>query len=97
MINLLRVIENEDGSYSPYSNLSSSSSSSDRAPSITSPPPKPVRKESRTGIFERLVEDNEMSTKICNLRKKMEELVLKRQEIGECQWYNLKNQRYSVT
>ncbi|KAJ8933835.1 hypothetical protein NQ314_013757, partial [Rhamnusium bicolor] len=67
IINLLRVIENEDGSYSPYSEKP------------ISPPSKPSRKESRMGIFERLVEDNEMSTKIANLRKKMEEINVRKQ------------------
>ncbi|XP_018561846.1 AN1-type zinc finger protein 4-like [Anoplophora glabripennis] len=66
IINLLRVIENEDGSYSPYSEKP------------ISPPQKPARRECRTGIFERLVEDSEMSTKMANLRQKMEELSVRK-------------------
>lgn len=66
IINLLRVIENEDGSYSPYSEKP------------ISPPQKPARRECRTGIFERLVEDSEMSTKMANLRQKMEEVSIRK-------------------
>nr|CAI5834208.1 unnamed protein product [Callosobruchus analis] len=66
MINLLRVIENEDGSYSPYSEKP------------ISPPAKPLRKESRMGIFEKLVEDNEMSNKLANLRQKMDEVHIRK-------------------
>lgn len=93
VINLLRVIENEDGSYSPYSSSSASSSDSHggdgTATSVSSPPPKPVRRESRPGVFERLAEDNEMTTKMCHLRKKMEGLSLKKQDIGEYRGDNL--------
>ncbi|KAG5899742.1 hypothetical protein JTB14_006080 [Gonioctena quinquepunctata] len=67
VINLLRVIENDDGSYSPYSEKP------------ISPPSKPTRRGSRMGIFERLIEDNEMSTKLSNLRKKMEEVNSRKQ------------------
>ncbi|EFA08134.1 uncharacterized protein LOC663257 [Tribolium castaneum] len=66
ILNLLRVIENEDGSYSPYSEKP------------ISPPSKP-RKESQMAMFEKLVEDTDMMTKISNLRKKMEDLSLRRQ------------------
>lgn len=90
VINLLRVIENEDGSYSPYSsgsgggaNSSNSHGDSTMVGGSSSPPPKPVRRESRPGLFDRLAEDNEMSTKICDLRKKMEGLLLKKQDIGK--------------
>ncbi|CAH0564358.1 unnamed protein product [Brassicogethes aeneus] len=66
IINLLRVIENEDGSYSPYSEKP------------ISPPSKPPRKESHVGIFERLVEDDDMSTKVANLRKKMSDVNIRK-------------------
>ncbi|XP_050310963.1 uncharacterized protein LOC126746683 [Anthonomus grandis grandis] len=73
IINLLRVIENEDGSYSPYSD----------GP-VVSPPAKPSRKET-VEVFQRLAEDTEMCTKIAALRKKMEELNVKKQtrNVGE--------------
>ncbi|CAH1995795.1 unnamed protein product [Acanthoscelides obtectus] len=66
VINLLRVIENEDGSYSPYSEKP------------ISPPAKPSRKESRMDLFEKLVEDNEMSNKLANLRQKMDEVHIRK-------------------
>nr|XP_023029367.1 uncharacterized protein LOC111517436 [Leptinotarsa decemlineata] len=61
VINLLSVIEHEDGSHAPHSEKP------------ISPPSKPSRRGSRMEIFERFVEDNEMSMKISNLRKKMDE------------------------
>ena len=67
ILNLLRVIENEDGSYSPYSEKP------------ISPPSKPNRKEIQTAMFEKLVEDTDMMAKISTLRKKMEDVNLKRQ------------------
>ncbi|XP_066139605.1 AN1-type zinc finger protein 4-like [Euwallacea fornicatus] len=66
IINLLRVIENEDGSYSPYNE------------GPISPPSKPSRRDTLEA-FERLVEDTEMCTKITTLRKKMDELNIKKQ------------------
>jgi hypothetical protein len=66
ILNLLRVIENEDGSYSPYSEKP------------ISPPTKPNRKETQMAMFEKLVEDTDMMTKISNLRKKMEDVNLRR-------------------
>ncbi|RZC32009.1 ubiquitin, zf-AN1, Rad60-SLD and/or YukD domain containing protein [Asbolus verrucosus] len=67
ILNLLRVIENEDGSYSPYSEKP------------ISPPSRPNRRESQMAMFEKLVEDTELMTKISNLRKRMEDINLKRQ------------------
>lgn len=64
---MLRVIENEDGSYSPYSNNDKS----------IQPPMKPNRKENN--VFQRLVEDNDMSTKIANLRTQMNNVSIRRQ------------------
>lgn len=71
IINLLRVIENEDGSYSPYSEKP------------ISPPMKPSRRETRLNIFERLVEDSDMSMKIANLRKKMQDVSIRRRKSKE--------------
>lgn len=67
IVHLLRVIENEDGSYSPYSEKP------------ISPPSKPTKRETQMAMFEKLVEDTDMMTKISNLRKKMEDLSLRRQ------------------
>ncbi|ENN81898.1 hypothetical protein YQE_01720, partial [Dendroctonus ponderosae] len=65
IINFLRVIENEDGTYSPYSD------------NPISPPSKPSRKE-KIDVFDRLSEDTEMCTKIATLRKNMKELNMKK-------------------
>ncbi|XP_030754222.1 uncharacterized protein LOC115881011 [Sitophilus oryzae] len=65
IINLLRVIENEDGSYSPYSE------------STISPPSKSSKKDTLE-TFQRLVEDTQMCTKLAMIRKKMEDLNEKR-------------------
>ncbi|KAL3274516.1 hypothetical protein HHI36_015899 [Cryptolaemus montrouzieri] len=62
IINLLRVIENEDGSYVPYSEKP-----------ISPPSRSSNRVESRTALFEKLVEDNKMMSNITTLRKKMED------------------------
>lgn len=85
IINLLRVIENEDGSYSPYNE------------GPISPPSKPSRRDTIeaferqdfncfTKVFLhvllnaiRLVEDTVMCTKVALLRKKLDQLNVKRQ------------------
>ncbi|KAL1494541.1 hypothetical protein ABEB36_010122 [Hypothenemus hampei] len=66
IINLLRVIENEDGSYSPYNDCP------------ISPPTKPSRRDTLEA-FERLVEDTEMCTKVATLKKKIEQMNLRKQ------------------
>ncbi|KAF7265814.1 hypothetical protein GWI33_020886 [Rhynchophorus ferrugineus] len=64
IINLLRVIENEDGSYSPYGE------------STISPPT--LQKEALE-TFQRLVEDKKMCTKLETIRRNLEELSERRQ------------------
>ncbi|XP_060523254.1 uncharacterized protein LOC132700141 [Cylas formicarius] len=71
IINLLRVIENEDGSYSPYSENNSP----------ISPPTKHLPKDSAassSSSFKNVVEDTEMCAKIAGLRKKMADATARR-------------------
>ncbi|KAK4873597.1 hypothetical protein RN001_012957 [Aquatica leii] len=67
IINLVRVIENGDGSYHPYSNKSPTSST------------KLDCQENRPlGVYNKLQENNSMLSKITELRKKMSDVSLKR-------------------
>ncbi|XP_019881882.2 uncharacterized protein LOC109609607 isoform X2 [Aethina tumida] len=97
IINLLRVIENEDGSYSPYSEKPISPPakrhrhyhhhrhhhhSKDHNHHHHHQQSQPCSSGIRSrvsGVFDRLAEDETMSNKIDSLRKKMEELNLKKQ------------------
>ncbi|KAF5296530.1 hypothetical protein FQR65_LT01520 [Abscondita terminalis] len=68
IINLVRVIENDDGSYHPYSDNKSSTSST----KSECPENRPL------GFYNKLQENNSMLTKITELRKKMSDVSLKR-------------------
>lgn len=69
VINLVRVIENEDGSYSPYG---------DKA---ISPPYRSAaeREDNQVSFFKKITEDMEMASKMHNLKSKMQNLSVKRQ------------------
>ncbi|CAG9763356.1 unnamed protein product [Ceutorhynchus assimilis] len=65
IINLLRVVENKDGSYSPFNE------------SPISPPSNRLRRD-RIEAFEKFIEDTKMCVKVKKLRQKMEELNMKK-------------------
>ncbi|KRT80797.1 hypothetical protein AMK59_5140, partial [Oryctes borbonicus] len=69
VINLIRVIENEDGSYSPY------------ADKAISPPYRTVaeREDNQVSFFKKITEDMEMASKMHSLKSKMQNLSVKRQ------------------
>ena len=69
VINVLRVIENEDGSYSPQS-------------SKTITPPRRVNEKDQSAqikIFKKMAEDIKMASKMDILKSQMKDLAFKRQ------------------
>lgn len=67
VINLIRVIENDDGSYHPYNEKSSSS-----------PTRLSAREDGQVGFYNKLQENNTMLAKLTELRKKIADVSLKR-------------------
>lgn len=67
MINLIRVVENEDGSYSPYNDKPSTPLSEDE------------KLDTRSVVFEKVIENNRMMSNLSTLRKKMEDVNAKKQ------------------
>lgn len=79
VINLIRVIENEDGSYSPY------------ADKAISPPYRTAaeKEDNQVSFFKKITEDMEMASKMHSLKSKMQNLSVKRQLRNAKQQHNL--------
>lgn len=87
VINLIRVIENEDGSYSPY------------ADKAISPPYRTAseREDNQVSFFKKITEDMEMASKMHSLKSKMQNLSVKRQLRNSKQSHEIGGTKTKIT